>query len=132
MAVKQNPPAQPEPEESENPQNPSGIRAADDLPIADPSVASEEQNAALQHSQGGATTRDDKNDLGVPMLPGDPSEPQGPEDALGPGPTRGDYRNRIGADNYNPHSGATPQRPNAESIGDVPGKKGGVETTGEG
>jgi hypothetical protein len=30
------------------------------------------------------------------MKPGDPSEPTGPEDALGEGKKRGDYRQRIG------------------------------------
>lgn len=71
------------------------------------------------------------DDLGVPMLPGDPSEPQGPEDALGEGPTRGDYRDRIGSNSYQPHTGMTPQRPRTEEIGDVPGEKGGVTTSSE-
>jgi len=75
------------------------------------------------------TTHDDALDLGVPMLPGDSSEPQGPEDALGDGPKRGDYRDRIGPSNYHPHTGAEPQRPKADDIGDVKGVKGGVETT---
>ena len=66
----------------------------------------------------------------------------GPEDALGEGPTRGDYRNRIGPSDYHPHTSVrvpdaepgesnvrvVPQRPFAEEIGDVPGKKGGVDT----
>ena len=112
---------------------------------ADP-VATEGENAKLEHTQGGVTTRDDRNDLGVPMLPGSPDEPQGPEDALGEGPTRGDYTDRIGPAGYHPHEtlrvrnpepdGPTmesvPQRPRAAEIGDVPGKKGGVETRGEG
>lgn len=67
-------------------------------------------------------------DLGVPMLPSTGDEPTGPEDALGEGPTRGDYRDRIGPQGYNPHQGDTAQRPNAEQIGDEPGKKGGVDT----
>lgn len=112
----------------------------------DPAVASEESNARLQHtdelrnqaevpgpaarSDGvdegrSATTRDDRADLGVPMVAGSPDEPVGPEDALGPGEKRGDYRKRIVGD---PHSGAEPQRPHAEKIGDGEGKKGGVET----
>jgi hypothetical protein len=66
-------------------------------------------------------------DLGVPMLPGSPDERVGPEDALGVGPTRGDYRDRIGPSTYHPHSGTKPQRPNADDIGDAPGK-GGVDT----
>lgn len=47
----------------------------------------------LEHSEGGSTTKD-ALDLGVPMLQGDPSEPTGPEDALGEGPKRGDYSDR--------------------------------------
>lgn len=108
-------------------------------------VASEQDNSKLEHSVEGVTTRDDVLDLGVPMLPGDPSEPVGPEDALGEGPTRGDYRGRIGPSDYHPHTSvavtdAKPgevnvrvvaQRQNAENIGDVKGKKGGVETAGE-
>ena len=88
------------------------------------------KDAKLEHSEGGTTTRDDANDLGVPMLPGDPSEPVGPEDALGEGPTRGDYRDRLGGSAYQPHDGAEPQKPRAEEIGDVKGRKGGVETSG--
>lgn len=48
-----------------------------------------------EHTQGGTTTRDDATDMGVPMLPGRADEPVGPEDALGLGPKRGDYRERI-------------------------------------
>lgn len=51
-------------------------------------------NEELEHSRGGATTRDGM-DAGVPMTPGSPSEPIGPEDALGAGAKRGDYRDRI-------------------------------------
>lgn len=58
-------------------------------------VATDEQNAKLSHSEGGTTTRDDALDVGVPMLPGSPKEPVGPEDALGVGEKRGDYRDRI-------------------------------------
>lgn len=108
----------------------------------DPAVASESENAKLAHSEGGTTTRDDVLDLGVPMMPGDPSEPVGPEDALGVGQTRGDYRARLGSAAYQPHTTvpvpdakpgeaqvqAAPQRPNAEEIGDVKGVKGGVQT----
>lgn len=88
------------------------------------------------------TTRSDALDLGVPMLPGDPNEPIGPEDALGEGPTRGDYRDRIGPPNYHPHTTVrvedakegepqvrvVAQRQFAEEIGDVKGVKGGVQT----
>lgn len=101
-------------------------------------------NEGLEHPEGGRVTRDDPTDLGVPMLAGDPSEPQGPEDALGAGPKRGDYTGRIGPAHYHPHTteripasereedGPTVrvvvQRPRAEDIGDEAGLKGGVET----
>lgn len=100
-------------------------------------VATPEENAELEHSQGGSTTRDDANDLGVPMLPGSPDEPQGPEDALGPGPKRGDYSQRVGPESYHPHESrmvdgvptTEAQRPRTEDIGDEEGVKGGVGTT---
>lgn len=66
-------------------------------------MAESKKDEALKHSEGGTTTRDDATDLGVPMLQGDASEPQGPEDALGPGPKRGDYSGRVGESNYDPH-----------------------------
>jgi hypothetical protein len=105
-------------------------------------VAETKKDKKLEHSEGGVTTRDDVTDLGAPMLAGDPSEPQGPEDALGPGPKRGDYTDRLGGSDYNPHQvvprpNAKPgepqvevvaQRQRAEDIGEVKGKKGGVET----
>lgn len=107
-------------------------------------VASDAQNARLKHSEGGVTTRDDLLDAGVPMRQGDASEPVGPEDALGVGPKRGDYRERVGPDNYQPHtsepipageqepggptSRLVAQRPRTEDIGDVKGEKGGVTT----
>jgi hypothetical protein len=81
--------------------------------------------------------KDNNNDLGVPMLKGSSDEPTGPEDALGEGPKRGDYTDRIGPSNYHPHEatvndkGVTvlePQRPRAEDIGEVAGKKGGVDS----
>ncbi len=107
---------------------------------ADESVAAPAANAKLEHSQGGVTTRDDALDLGVPMLPGDPSEPTGPEDAAG-GPTRGDYSQRIGDSYYNPHTtvavkDAEPGEPNVRVVAQRPifsergedaGKKGGVD-----
>ncbi len=100
--------------------------------------------ATLEHSQGGVTTRDDVLDAGVPMLQGSASEPVGPEDALGEGPKRGDYSQRLGAEQYHPHQAvpipdAKPgepnvrlvaQRPEASNQGEVAGKKGGVETAG--
>jgi hypothetical protein len=102
-------------------------------------MAKEESN--VQHTAGGATTREDL-DGGVPMLPGDPKEPQGPEDALGVGKKRGDYRNRLGEYAYEPHVSVpipdakpgeptaklVPQAPRAENIGDEKAKKGGVTT----
>lgn len=53
-------------------------------------------NDELEHTAGGATTRDGM-DAGVPMTPGQPDEPVGPEDAMGVGPTRGKYDDRIDA-----------------------------------
>jgi hypothetical protein len=71
---------------------------------ADPSVASDDANAELEHTVGGSTTRDDALDLGVPMKPAETGpEYLGPEDALGTEPTRGDYSLRIGPSNYHPH-----------------------------
>lgn len=100
-------------------------------------------NQSVEHTFGGATTRD-ALDLGVPMLAGDPSEPVGPEDALGPGPKRGDYSKRLGSDNYAPHTSEpipdnereeggphtrlVAQRSLVENVGDEKGKKGGVQT----
>ena len=105
-----------------------------------PSVASTGANAKLSHTQGGTTTRDDATDLGVPMLPGSPGEPSGPEDALGIGPKRGDYTGRIGPSSYQPHESiaitdAKPgeatvrveaQRSRTADIGDEKGVKGGT------
>jgi hypothetical protein len=118
-------------------------------------VASQDENAQLQHTDDlrnqaeihaasaagvpleplheegrSMTTRDDRLDLGVTMLPGSPEEPSGPEDALGQGPKRGDYTERIGPSDYQPHEGAEPQRPRAAEIGDAEGQKGGVTTAG--
>jgi hypothetical protein len=104
-----------------------------------------EGHGEFEHSMGGTTTRDDATDLGVPMLPGSPDEPQGPEDALGPGPKRGDYSNRIGGSDYNPHQvvpnpdaeegepqvKVVSQRERASDQGEVPAKKGGVDTEAE-
>lgn len=112
---------------------------------ADASVASTSENDKLKHTMGGTTTRDDATDMGVPMLPGDGSEPVGPEDALGAGPKRGDYTGRIGPENYQPHEmrvasdedvadpnrpsvSVEAQRPRVADRGDEKGKKGGVDT----
>lgn len=103
--------------------------------MADQSMATPEDNAALEHSRGGATTRQDGTDAGVPMLQGDPSERQGPEDALGPGPKRGDYSTRLG-DQYHPHISVigadglarlVPQTANASDRGETRGIKGGAD-----
>lgn len=94
-----------------------------------------------EHTRGGVTTRDDATDLGVPMLAGDPDEPQGPEDAFGPGPKRGDYTDRTG--NVRSHQtvavpDAKPGEANtrvvaqgdrARNQGEVKARKGGVETS---
>lgn len=95
----------------------------------------------LEHSVGGVTTRDDALDSGVPMLPGDPSEPAGPEDALGSGPKRGDYSKVIGNlqhqasvpnPNHDPGDPSSPksvlvnQNPLVEQRGDEKGVKGGT------
>ena len=92
--------------------------------------------------------RGDPHDLGVPMLPSEGKERQGPEDALGAGPKRGDYRNRVNdAEHYvpevipaeerekdedgnitGPRTRMVHQNPRAEEIGDEAGLKGGVET----
>jgi hypothetical protein len=77
--------------------------ADDDEPSAKPddrpasSVASPAENAELEHSRGGSTTRDDNLDAGVPMEQGEKGtrQPVGPEDALGHEATRGDYTDRI-------------------------------------
>ncbi|MBA2439576.1 MAG: hypothetical protein H0V50_02750 [Thermoleophilaceae bacterium] len=110
---------------------------------ADESIASDADNRKLKHTEGGVTTRDDALDAGVPMLPGSPDEPQGPEDALGIGSKRGDYTGRIGPDSYQPHQsvpipaseqtagGPTArleaQAPRALDIGDEAGVKGGTQ-----
>lgn len=71
------------------------------------SVAAPAENAKLEHSAGGVTTRDDRLDAGVPMAPGEPGtrEPVGPEDAMGAEPTRGDYSGRIDS---GPHLASVP------------------------
>jgi hypothetical protein len=95
----------------------------------------------LKHSVSGVTTRDDALDSGVPMLAGDPSEPVGPEDALGSGPKRGDYSGVIGGrefyasvpnPNHDPSDPNSPasilvhQNPLVEDRGDEKGVKGGT------
>lgn len=123
-------------------------------------VATDAQNAKLKHTaeivgdeKGAVTTRDDALDVGVPMLQGSPREPQGPEDAAGDGPKRGDYSERTGGIQHHetrrvddpledpwirdedgnpvdrkPHTQLVAQTPNFSDQGEVEGKKGGVET----
>ena len=96
-------------------------------------MAKEEREAT---AVGGTTNADrDNNDLGVPMLKGADDEKTGPEDALGVGPKRGDYTDRVGPSSYHPHEATLDdgktvleaQRPRTADIGEVPGK-GGVDT----
>lgn len=97
-------------------------------------VASEKDNAKLEHVEGGTTTRDDATDVGVPMLQGSPDEPVGPEDALGRGPKRGDYSDRVPGRptqverDSDGNVRVVDQRPRASERGDESGRKGGVET----
>lgn len=93
----------------------------------------------LKHSEGGVTTRDDALDSGAPMLPGDASEPVGPEDALGGGKKRGDYtawldreyHAAVANPDHDPSDPDSPrtvlvhQNPLAEQRGDEKGVKGG-------
>jgi hypothetical protein len=116
----------------------------------DAGVATEKENAKLEHSEGGATTRDG-TDAGVPMAQGDASEPIGPEDALGEGKKRGDYSERVGDQHlesrqvegggqpitdedgnvvdYTPRSELVSQSARVAEQGDVKGEKGGVTTS---
>jgi len=98
-------------------------------------------NDKLEHTEGGITTRDDALDSGAPMLPGDKSEPGGPEDALGSGKKRGDYSDLVGdrqfyasvpnpdhdpTDPNSPASVLVHQNPLVEDRGDEKGVKGGT------
>lgn len=97
-------------------------------------------DARLKHSQGGVTTRDDALDSGAPMLAGDPSEPAGPEDALGSGLKRGDYaywqtrrhQASVVNPNHDPSDPTSPrvvlvdQNPLVGQRGDEKGVKGGT------
>lgn len=104
-------------------------------------MAEKKNDDNLKHSEGGITTRDDALDSGVPMLAGDPSEPVGPEDALGSGPKRGDYSEVIGNrqhyhsvpnPKHDPSDPSSPayvlvhQNPLVEQRGDEKGVKGGT------
>jgi hypothetical protein len=108
-------------------------------------------NRRNEHTEGGTTTKDSALDIGVPMLPGSSDEPVGPEDALGAGPKRGDYRDvQDGSQHFrsvpNPKGGEPirdgdgnivdreslftqeHQNPHLDDIGDESGQKGGVDT----
>jgi hypothetical protein len=104
-------------------------------------MAQSKQDDNLKHSDRGVITRDDRLDSGAPMLQGDPSEPVGPEDALGSGPKRGDYSKLIGPQQFtasvpnpkhDPSDPASPrtllvhQNPLVEQRGDEKGFKGGT------
>lgn len=120
-----------------------------------PVVASPSQNEELEHTEGGATTRDDILDQGVPMLQGASDEPVGPEDAGGIGEKRGDYSGRMdgsegaheavridggsgdagplvvnedGGIDRAPHTRLDSQAERALDRGDAEGLKGGVDT----
>lgn len=114
--------------------------------------AANAQNQELEHTEGGATTRD-AHDQGVPMLQGEATESVGPEDALGVGEKRGDYADRmlpsLNAHEVVPVEGVVPGQPVTNEDGGVdipphsrlerqvgrvlergqaPGQKGGVDT----
>ncbi len=75
----------------------------------------------LPHTRGGSTTRD-ASDLGVPMRPAPKGweHKQGPEDALDPGPKRGDYSGRLGGTRHHTgeaiYHGPVPQYDTAPEI----------------
>ena len=89
-----------------------------------------EQGVAMATKKRDKTIDREPGDVGVPMLPGSDDEPVGPEDALGEGPKRGDYSDRLGGDQYRPHEGDVAQAPRVEDVGDAEGLKGGVDTAG--
>ena len=104
-------------------------------------MASKNDDKNAEHTEGGTTTRDDALDSGVPMIAGDPSEPAGPEDALGSGQKRGDYSAVIGnqefyasvpnpdhdpSDPNSPASVLVHQNPLVGQRGDEKGVKGGT------
>lgn len=130
---------------------PSGAAPTQQTPpqATPPQSDAESTDGPLNPPQAG-TTRDG-NDSGVRAVPTSGDEPTGPEDALGHGPKRGDYRDRQpeGAvhmrgvpipedelqrdDDGNvidgqPLTRLEVQNQHVENIGDVPGKKGGVHT----
>ena len=103
-------------------------------------MAEQPKDSKLKHTAGGGTTRDDRCDSGAPMIQGGADEPVGPEDALGAGPKRGDYRGLIGplqhsasvpvdrkpGDTTSPAVALVHQNPLVEQRGDDKGVKGGT------
>lgn len=101
------------------------------------------QQSDHAHSDENAprSTRSDLMDAGAPMAPGSPDEAVGPEDALGAGPKRGDYSDRIDSGPHlvtevipddereedGPHSRLVPAEARTSQTGDAEGK-GGVTT----
>jgi hypothetical protein len=135
--------------ESQSGSRRSRRKAGVERPLVD---AEGQDNASLEHTHGGATSRDDVLDQGVPMEQGDPAERVGPEDALGAGPKRGDYTGRqpegsVHFQSVPAEDGGEPiydengtvvdskplfrlehQNPHVEDRGEEPGLKGGVDT----
>jgi hypothetical protein len=113
--------------------------------MVDKESKEQKQQKRLEHSQGGITTRDDANDLGVDMLPGHRNLLGRSSSALRQGPKRGDYSQQSLPPGYEPMTSEpipnaksgepqvrmVRQRPNAQIRGDVPKKKGGVDTSEE-
>lgn len=107
--------------------------------MADPKTKTTTTDTDTELNADGTVVKDDRLDAGVPMLPGERSEPVGPEDALGPGPKRGDYRGRIDSGPHlvseripdakagEPHTRLVDASERASDIGDAKGK-GGVTT----
>jgi hypothetical protein len=104
-----------------------------DAPTAGPDDAPQSTSVPAAQPVQGAVA-----DVGVDMLPGHGDEPQGPEDAAGFGPKRGDYRDRVSAGTTvipNPRYGEegeprtiiVDQQALAGDIADEPGVKGGTQ-----
>lgn len=101
------------------------VTPADRIGEAGPLVASPEDNRALEHTDGGQTTRSDATDLGVPMLAGQADEPVGPEDAFGRGPKRGDYSGRAALEGPHTETVAIPEAERMQMAKDLVKEKGG-------
>lgn len=90
-------------------------------------VASRADNLALEHTDGGQTTRSDATDVGVPMLPGAANEPVGPEDAFGAGPKRGDYSGRAALEGPHTETVAIPEDERQKMAEDLVAQQGGAK-----